>query len=81
MIKKLASHVRQYKKHAVATPLFMVGEVAMEALIPLVMSWLIDRGIEEGNMTHIFLYGGVLLATAFISLFSGVMSGRMAAIT
>ena len=80
MIKKLASHVRQYKKHAVATPLFMVGEVAMEALIPLVMSWLIDRGIEEGNMTHIFLYGGVLLATAFISLFSGVMSGRMAAI-
>lgn len=80
MIKKLAARIRQYKKHAVATPLFMVGEVAMEALIPLVMSWLIDRGIEQGNMTHIFLYGGVLLATAFVSLFSGVMSGRMAAI-
>ena len=80
MIKTLAARIRQYKKHAVATPLFMVGEVAMEALIPLVMSWLIDRGIERGQMSQIFLYGGVLLATAFLSLFSGVMSGRMAAV-
>ena len=80
MIKKLASRIRQYKKNAVATPLFMVVEVAMEALIPMVMSWLIDRGIEEGNMSHIYLYGGILLVTAFLSLFSGVMSGRMAAI-
>ena len=80
MIKKLASRIRQYKKNAIATPLFMVGEVAMEALIPLVMSWLIDRGIEQGNMNHIILYGAILLVTAFLSLFSGVMSGRMAAI-
>ena len=84
MIKKLAARVRQYKKQAVATPLFMVGEVAMEALIPLVMSWLIDRGIQgnggSGSMENILLYGGVLLATAFISLVSGVMSGRMAAV-
>ena len=80
MIKKLASRIRQYKKNAIATPLFMVGEVAMEALIPMVMSWLIDRGIEEGNMAHIYLYGAILLATAFLSLFSGVMSGRMAAV-
>ena len=81
MIKKLAASVRQYKKQAVATPLFMVGEVAMEALIPLVMSWLIDRGIEQGRMDQILLYGGVLLATALVSLFSGVMSGRMAAVS
>ena len=80
MIKKLAARVRQYKKHAVATPLFMVGEVSMEVLIPLIMSWLVDRGIERGDMSQIYLYGGLLLATAFVSLFSGVMSGRMAAI-
>ena len=79
MIKKLAARIRQYKKHAVATPLFMVGEVAMEALIPLVMSWLVDRGIEQGSMRQIWLYGAILLVTAFVSLFSGVMSGRMAA--
>jgi ATP-binding cassette subfamily B protein len=42
MIKKLAARVRQYKKQAIATPLFMVGEVAMEALIPMIMSRLID---------------------------------------
>ena len=81
MIRKLAARVRQYKKQAIATPLFMVGEVAMEALIPTIMSWLIDRGIEQGNMPNIFMYGGFLLVTAFISLFSGVMSGRMAAVS
>ena len=80
MIKKLAARVRQYKKQAVATPLFMVGEVSMEVLIPLIMSWLIDRGIERGDMNSIYLYGALLLATAFVSLFSGVMSGRMAAV-
>ena len=80
MIKKLLKRVGQYKKQTIATPLFMVGEVSMEALIPLIMSWLIDRGIERGNMGNIFLYGGLLLATAFLSLFSGVMSGRMAAV-
>ena len=52
----------------------------MEVLIPLIMSWLVDRGIERGDMSQIYLYGGLLLATAFVSLFSGVMSGRMAAI-
>ena len=84
MIKKLAARVRQYRKQAIATPLFMVGEVAMEALIPLIMSWLIDRGIQgndgAGDMTNILLYGGALLVTAFISLASGVLSGRMAAV-
>ena len=81
MIKELVSHVREYKKQAIATPLFMVGEVSMETVIPLVMSYLIDRGIERGDMGQIWLYGGILLVTAMISLFSGVMSGRMAAIS
>jgi len=85
MIKKLASRVREYKKQAIATPLFMIGEVAMEALIPMIMAWLIDRGIgtdeRPGSMDQIFLYGGLLLAAALVSLFSGVMSGRMAAVS
>ena len=57
----------------------MVGEVGMEVLIPLIMSWLIDRGIERGDMSQIWLNGLLLLAAAFISLFFGVMGGRMAA--
>ena len=85
MIKKLAARVRQYKKQAIATPLFMVGEVAMEALIPMIMAMLIDRGIgtddRPGSMEQVFLYGGILLAAALVSLLSGVMSGRMAAVS
>ncbi|MBR4576943.1 MAG: ABC transporter ATP-binding protein [Clostridia bacterium] len=85
MIKKLMSRVREYKKQAIATPLFMIGEVAMEALIPMIMAMLIDRGIgtdeRPGSIEQIFLYGGILLAAAMASLFSGVMSGRMAAVS
>jgi len=85
MIKKLMARVRQYKKQAIATPLFMVGEVAMEALIPMIMAMLIDRGIgtddRPGSMEQVFLYGGILLAAALVSLISGVMSGRMAAVS
>ena len=81
MIKELASHVREYKKQAIATPLFMIGEVAMETVIPLVMSYLIDRGITPGNLNQIWLYGAILLATATVSLLSGVMSGSMAAVS
>ena len=79
MIKKLTARIGQYKKQTIATPLFMVGEVGMEVLIPLIMSWLIDRGIERGDMSQIWLNGLLLLAAAFISLFFGVMGGRMAA--
>ena len=64
MIKKLASRVREYKKQTIATPLFMVGEVAMEALIPTIISWLIDRGINAeggGSLPNILLYGGILI--------------------
>ena len=81
MIGKLVSRVREYKKQAIATPLFMVGEVAMEALIPLIMSRLVDFGIERGAMEQIFLYGGALLVTAMLSLMFGTMSGRMAAVS
>jgi len=79
MIKRLAKCIGKYKKHAIATPLFMVGEVAMEVTIPMLMATLIDRGIEAGNMNYIWITGLLLLAAAFISLYFGVMGGRMAA--
>ena len=79
MIKKLARRVREYKKYAIATPLFMVGEVAMETLIPMIMAYLIDRGIEQGNMAQIWINGAILLVAAFLSMFFGVKGGEMAA--
>ena len=53
----------------------------MEALIPMIMSWLIDRGVEAGSMEQIFLYGGALIVTALLSLMFGTMSGKMAAVS
>ena len=79
MIKRLVKCIGKYKKHAIATPLFMVGEVAMEVMIPMLMATLIDRGIEAGNMNYIWGTGALLLAAAFVSLYFGVMGGRMAA--
>jgi len=79
MIKRLAKCIGKYKKFAIATPLFMVGEVAMEVMIPRLMATLIDHGIEVGEMRTIWVIGALLLAAAFVSLFFGVMGGRMAA--
>ena len=79
MIKKLARRMREYKKYAIATPLFMVGEVAMETLIPMIMVYLIDRGIEQGSMAQIWINGAILLVAAFLSMFFGVKGGEMAA--
>ena len=66
MIKKLTARIGQYKKQTIATPLFMVGEVGMEVLIPLIMSWLIDRGIERGDMSQIWVNGLLLLAALLL---------------
>ena len=79
MIKTLLKRVRQYKWKALVTPLFMVGEVAMEVLIPTLMALIIDRGIASSDMDYIWKMSLVLLATAFGALFFGVMSAIMGA--
>ena len=78
MIKTLAKSIREYRKDAVLTPLFMIGEVSMECILPLVMASLIDHMYTE-NMTELLRYGAILLCMALFSLFCGVMSGRYAA--
>ncbi|MEA4912824.1 MAG: ABC transporter ATP-binding protein [Oscillospiraceae bacterium] len=78
MIKKLAPCVGKYKKDALLTPLFVILEVAMEVLIPLVMVRLIDDGVEVGNMDAVLRYGAVLVAAALLSLGFGVLSGYFA---
>ena len=79
MIKTLLKRVRQYKWKALVTPLFMVGEVAMEVLIPTLMALIIDRGIASSDMDYIWKMSLVLLASAFGALFFGVMSAIMGA--
>lgn len=75
MIKTLTKHIKGFVKESVMTPLFMILEVVAEMLIPLIMSSMIDEGINEGNMQHIIMTGLLMGACALIGLFGGVMGG------
>ncbi len=79
MIRNLLKYVKQYKRDSLLTPMFMVFEVVMELLIPLVTASIIDDGIEAGNMRHIYIYGALMLVMAMCSLFFGMMGGKYAA--
>lgn len=79
MLKTLCSQIRQYKKVSLLTPLFTALEVLMEILIPFVISALIDKGIEAGDIGQIYFYGGLMIVLAFLSLLSGILAGRYAA--
>lgn len=80
MFKKLAASIKQYKKHSILSPLFVIVEVIMEVIIPILMARLIDYGIDKGNMNYIWKIGLILLLAAFISLIFGAFAGRSAAI-
>ena len=75
MLKTLSAHIKEYKKASIATPIFMIGEVIMETIIPLLMASIIDKGVDAGNMKHIYLVGGLMLLTAFCSLLFGIGGG------
>lgn len=75
MIKTLAAHIKEYKKASIATPLFMIGEVIMEIIIPLLMASIIDDGINKEDMKHVYLIGALMLLTAVFSLLFGIGGG------
>ena len=79
MIKTLLRYVREYKKASLLAPLFTALEVLMEVLIPFVTASIIDRGIEAGNIRQVYLYGGLMLIMAFLSLSFGVLAGKYSA--
>ena len=79
MVKKLMAHVKEYKTNAILTPLFMLLEVAMEMVIPLMMASIIDDGVNAGNMNHIYKMGIYMILIALVGLFAGVMGGRCGA--
>ena len=79
MIKRLAKCVREYKKPAILTPIFVSLEVIMEVIIPLLMADLIDKGIEAGNMNEIVRIGIALVVIAILSLIFGALAGGFAA--
>ena len=79
MIKKLASHLGEYKGAAIITPILSALEAIMDVLLPLLMSYIIDQGIEKGDMNAVLKYGLLTFLVALFALFLGLMAGRMAA--
>ena len=80
MVKRLLKSVREYKKDSILAPVYVMGEVILEVIIPLLMANLIDYGIDGGNMSYVVKMGLILLLSALASLFFGVIAGRKAAV-
>ena len=79
MIKTLARQINEYKRASLVTPIFMILEVAMEMVIPLLMASIIDDGVQAGDMKHIFAIGCYMILAAIVGLFAGVMGGKYGA--
>ena len=79
MFQTLIPQIKEYKKPSILASLFMTLEVMFEISIPFVMANLLDKGVQQSNMSNIWFYGGLMLVCAFLSLFCGMQSARYAA--
>jgi len=79
MLKTLYAQIKQYKRAAMLTPVFTSLEVVMDVLIPYVTAKLIDLGINAGNVGNVYLYGGIMLGMACLSLLFGIKAGQYSA--
>ncbi len=73
MIKKLAKSIREYKTSALLTPLYMIGEVAMEVLIPTLMALIIDNGVYQNDVSYIVKLSIMIVFAAIFSMLFGIM--------
>lgn len=79
MLKTLGAQIKEFKKDSLITPVFMILEVIMEMIIPLMMASIIDKGVEAGDMGHIYRMGGLMIAAAIAGLVFGIMGGKYGA--
>ncbi|MBQ2533283.1 MAG: ABC transporter ATP-binding protein, partial [Lachnospiraceae bacterium] len=79
VVRVLLSHVKEFKKDSILTPIFMILEVAMEMIIPLLMGAIIDIGVNKGDMKSILLIGLVMVLVALVGLWAGIMGGKCGA--
>ena len=79
MLKTLWAQVGRYKKQAILTPLFTMGEAVLEIAVPLVRASIIDDGIEAGNIGHVYRYGALMVGLAVLGLLAGILAGTTAA--
>ena len=79
MLKTLGAQIKEFKKDSLITPVFMILEVIMEMIIPLMMASIIDNGVETGDMGHIYRMGGLMIVAAIAGLLFGIMGGKYGA--
>lgn len=79
MLKTLGAQIKEFKKDSLITPVFMILEVIMEMIIPLMMASIIDKGVETGDMGHICRIGGLMIVAAVAGLVFGIMGGKYGA--
>lgn len=79
MLKTLMKQLKEYRKDSILTPCFMVLEVVMEMIIPLMMASIIDDGVEVGNLNHIYKMGIYMVIAAGIGLTAGILGGKYGA--
>ena len=79
MIKTLLAQVKEFKKASFLTPVFMILEVVVETLIPLVMADMIDNGVEAGNVSYLYRKGAIMALLAVAGLVTGILGGKYGA--
>lgn len=79
MLQTLGRQIKEFKKDSILTPIFMILEVVMETIIPLMMASIVDNGVDKGNISHIYIMGGLMFVAAGFSLFCGIMGGHFGA--
>lgn len=79
MLKILGAQIKEFKKDSILTPVFMILEVIMEMIIPLLMASIIDDGVDAGDLNHIYKVGGVMIVMALIGLWAGLMGAKFGA--
>ena len=79
MVKTLAAQLREYKRPSILTPVCMIVEVLMEMVIPLLMASIVDKGVNAGNMGHIYRVGAIMVVIAIVGLAAGLLGGVLAA--
>lgn len=79
MIKTLLAQVKEFKKASFLTPVFMILEVVVETLIPLVMADMIDNGVEAGNISYLYQKGAIMALLAVAGLVTGILGGKYGA--
>ena len=75
MLKTLMGQVKEYRNASLVTPVFMIGEVICEMVIPVLMGWIVDKGIYGGDMGYIIKTGILMVIVAIAGLFCGFGGG------